>query len=82
MKAYIQHKDKMNQKLILQALVPFVSLKDSVLFTYRTNEAQIGAEKQIQFQSSMDFYQRRVDSKRSNDIKEFIRKSIWMLRKR
>lgn len=76
MKAYIQHKDKMNQKLILQALVPFVSLKDSVLFTYRTNEAQIGAEKQIQFQSSMDFYQRRVDSKRSNDIKEFIRKSI------
>ena len=32
MKAYIQHKDRQNQKLILQALVPFTSLKDSVLF--------------------------------------------------
>ena len=76
MKAYIQHKDKLNQKLILQALVPFVCLKDSVLFTYRTNDTQIGAEKQTQFRSSIDFYQRRIDSKRSNDIKEFIRKSI------
>ncbi len=76
MKAYIQHKDKQNQKMILQALLPFVCLKDSVLFTYRTNDTQIGTEKQTQFQSSMEFYQRRVDSKRSNDIKEFIRKTI------
>ena len=35
MKAYIQHKDKMNQKLILQALVPFVCLKDSVFKPFK-----------------------------------------------
>lgn len=73
MKAYIQHKDGLNQKLILQALVPFTSLKDSVLFTYRSTEVISGNE----FQSSK-FYQRRVDSKRSNEIKEFIKKSILL----
>ena len=78
MKAYIQHKDKQNQKLILQALVPFTSLRDSVLFTYRAQETQSSVEKQEQFKASMDFYQRRVDSKRSNDIKEFIRQSILL----
>ena len=78
MKAYIQHKDRQNQKLILQALVPFTSLKDSVLFTYRTNDMANGGEKYAQFQSSIEFYQRRVDSKRSNEIKDFIRKSILL----
>ena len=84
MNAQIQHKDTENQKLILQALVPFTCLKDSVLFTYRTNDVVYGvvnggekrSEKQAKFQSSMDFYQRRVDSKRSNEIKDFIRTSI------
>lgn len=80
MKAYIQHKDNLNQKLILQALVPFTSLRNSVLFTYRANEKQGAIDKQAQFLASMDFYQRRVDSKRSNDIKEFIRKSILLER--
>ena len=78
MKTYIQHKDGQNQKLILQALVPFISLKDTVLFTYRTNGAANGGNKSAQFQSSIEFYQRRVDSKRSNEIKEFIRKSILL----
>ena len=86
MKAQIQHKDDDNQKLILQALVPFTCLKDSVLFTYRTSDSVSGVvqsgkrqdEKQAQFQSSMEFYQRRVDSKRSSDIKDFIRKSILL----
>lgn len=78
MRAYIQHKDKQNQKLILQALVPFTSLLDSVLFTYRAQETQSGFEKQMQFQASMDFYQRRVDSKRSDEIKAFIRQSILL----
>lgn len=85
-KAQIQHKDKDNQKMILQALVPFACLKDSVLFTYRTNDTVSGVikrgkiqdEKQAQFQSSMEFYQRRVDSKRSSDIKDFIKRSILL----
>ena len=76
MRAVIHHKDKNNQKLILQALVPFVQLKDSVLFTYRANVVEQTEDKYAQFKSSMEFYQRRVDSKRSEDIKAFIRKSI------
>ena len=81
MRAYIQHKDSQNQKLILQALVPFTDLSNSVLFTYRAQETQGSYEKQAQFQASMDFYQRRVDAKRSNDIKEFIRQSILLEKK-
>lgn len=76
MKAFIQHKDSDGQKLILQALVPFTSLKDSVLFTYRAVDNLNIRDKKAQFQSSKEFYQRRVDSKRSSEIKEFILKSI------
>lgn len=76
MRTIIQHKDNLNQKFVLQALVPFVSLKDSVLFTYRANVTQQTEDKYAQFKSSMDFYQRRVDSKRSDEIKDFIKKSI------
>lgn len=76
MKAIIQHKDNLNQKFVLQALVPFVSLKDSVLFTYRANVTQQTEDKYAQFKSSMDYYQRRVDSKRSDEIKNFVRNSI------
>lgn len=76
MKASIQHKDKLNQKLILQTLVPFVQLKDIVLFTYRANVTQQSEDQGAQFRSSMEFYQRRVDSKRSDEIKKFIRNSI------
>ena len=75
-KAFIQHKDSDEQKLILQALVPFTSLKDSVLFTYRAIDDINVRDKNAQFKSSKEFYQRRVDSKRSFEIKEFIRKSI------
>ena len=76
MKAFIQHQDRFNQKLILQALVPFTQLKESVLFTYRANVTQQEDNKYAQFVSSMEFYQRRVDSKRSDEIKVFIRDSI------
>mgnify|MGYP002859525120 CR=1 FL=1 len=76
MKAYIQHQDKDGQKLILQALVPFETLRDSVLFTYRANVSELSEDKFVQYQASIEFYQRRVDSKRSNDIRDFIRKSI------
>lgn len=76
MRAYIQHQDKEGQKLILQALVPFIQLKDSVLFTYRANVTDWSEDKHAQYKASMDFYQRRVDAKRSIEIKDFIRKSI------
>jgi len=76
MRAYIQHQDKSGQKLILQALVPFAQIKDCVLFTYRANVSDWSEDKHAQFKASMEFYQRRVDAKRSNEIKDFIRNSI------
>lgn len=76
MKAHIQHQDSDGQKLILQALVPFPELRESVLFTYRANVSETGEDKYAQYQASMEFYQRRVDAKRSNDIKEFVKQSI------
>ena len=78
MKAYIQHKDELNQKMILQALVPFTSLRDSVLFTYRSNDTNGMIDKQTKSLASMEFYQRRVDSKRASGIKDFIRNSILL----
>ena len=76
MRAQIQHKDISESRWILQALVPFVALKDAVLFTYRATLYQAEEDKKGEFQSSLDFYQRRVDSKRSDEIKKFIRNSI------
>lgn len=78
MKTYIQHKDKGGQKLILQALVPFTLLKDTVLFTYRANIAEKGNDKHTQYEASMEYYQRRVDAKRSDEIKNFIRQTILL----
>lgn len=76
MKALIQHKDPNSTRWMLQALVPFSVLKDSVLFTYRSNPYQEVDDKKGEFLSSKDFYQRRVDSKRSEEIKTFVRNNI------
>ena len=76
MKALIQHKDPNSTRWMLQALVPFSVLKDSVLFTYRSNPYQQEDNKKGEFLSSKEFYQRRVDSKRSEEIKAFVRRSI------
>ena len=76
MKAQIQHKDQKGSRWILQALVPFTVLRNTVLFTYRANPYQAEEDRRLKFQSSLDFYQRRVDSKRSDEIKDFIRYSI------
>ena len=76
MKAQIQHKDQKGSRWILQALVPFTVLRNTVLFTYRANPYQAEDDRRLKFQSSLDFYQRRVDSKRSDEIKDFIRYSI------
>lgn len=76
MKAQTQHRDQKGSRWILQALMPFTVLRNTVLFTYRANLYQAEDDRQGRFQSSLDFYQRRVDSKRSDEIKNFIRSSI------
>ena len=81
MKAQIQHRDQKGSRWILQALVPFTVLRDTVLFTYRANLYQAEVDRQGRFQSSLDFYQRRVDSKRSEEIKDFIRECVLQERK-
>ena len=81
MKAQIQHRDQKGSRWILQALVPFTVLRDKVLFTYRANLYQAEDDRQGRFQSSLDFYQRRVDSKRSEEIKDFIRECVLQERK-
>ena len=37
MKAFIQHSGQNTDKAVLQALVPFMTLKDSVVFTNKSN---------------------------------------------
>lgn len=75
-KAFIQHKDKYCNKMVLQALVPFVTLKESVLFTSRTNPNSRETSTESMSKSSFEFYQRRIDLKRIADIEQFIVESI------
>lgn len=75
-KAFIQHKDKNCNKMVLQALVPFVTLKESVLFTNRTNPNSRETSIENLSKSSYEYYQRRIDMKRIADIEQFIVESI------
>lgn len=74
--AFIQHKDKEDTKCILQTLIPFETLKESVIFTYRSDYYRSFDSKENKSKESMAYYQRRVDSKRSDEIMKFIRSSI------
>ena len=77
MNAFIQHTDLAANKMVLQSLIPFVSLKDVVLFTHKANPyfSEKLSAKDIS-ESNIKYYQRRVDPSRTKDIREFIRKSI------
>lgn len=75
-KAFIQHKDENCNKMVLQALVPFVTLKESVLFTNRTNPNSRETSSEKLSKSSYEYYQRRIDMKRIADIEQFIVESI------
>lgn len=77
--AFIQHKDNNNTKWIVQTLVPFMLLKESVIFTYRSDYYQDDRENSdLISKKSFEFYQRRVDAKRSDEIKKFIQNSITL----
>ncbi len=76
MKAFIQHNDSKGNKMILQSLIPFEKLKDIVIFTYRSDGIQKEEDAKVKSSESKEYYQRRVDSKRSDEIKKFIKESI------
>lgn len=76
MKAFIQHKDTNCNKMVMQALIGFVELKDSVVFTSKTNLNRQNKSEKIIAKESLDYYQRRIDTNRITDIERFIIGSI------
>lgn len=76
MNAFIQHKDKTCNKMVLQALISFMDLKDSVVFTSKTNLNRQNRNDKIIAKESLDYYQRRIDTTRIAEIEKFIIESI------
>lgn len=76
MKAFIQHKDKTCNKMVMQALIGFMELKDSVVFTSKTNLNRQNKNEKLIAKESLDYYQRRIDTNRIADIEHFIIESI------
>ena len=74
MKAFIQHGCLEGDKGVLQALVPFMELKDSVLFTSKANPGD--EDKKVNTESNYKYYQRRIDLSRIKKIEDFIIDSI------
>lgn len=76
MNAFIQHKDKTCNKMVMQALIGFMDLKDSVVFTSKTNLNRQNKNDKIIAKESLDYYQRRIDTSRIAEIEKFIIDSI------
>lgn len=76
MNAFIQHLDSKTNKAVLQALIPFVDLVDSVIFTNRANPNDVDKAKNDISRSSYQYYQRRIDMSRISKIEDFIIDSI------
>lgn len=76
MKAFIQHSGQNTDKAVLQALVPFMTLKDSVVFTNKSNPNGEDKQKSNISESSYQYYQRRIDMSRIRQIEDFIIESI------
>lgn len=71
--SFIQHRHGDSGKMVLQALVPFTELLQNAVFTQRTTSAPT-TEDAIQL--SNEYYQRRMDPRRLNDIQQYIYQSI------
>lgn len=77
MKAFVQHKYKDSDKLVLQALIPFVELNSNALFTQKVLYNDIVSDRNLaDVDGNADYYQRRLDPKRLKEIKKYIYNSI------
>lgn len=77
MKAFLQHDHKDSDKRVLQALIPFIELKDKVLFTCKANpNSSIQKDAKALAKENVDYYQRRIDEKRLKAMQEYIIGSI------
>lgn len=64
-------------KMVLNALIPFVNLKDTVLFTCKANpQNSIENDYSAIAEENYKYYQRRIDEKRLSKIETYIRNSI------
>lgn len=81
-KAFLLNGDKESGKMTLQAAIPFYFLRGHVRFTYMEeptfNPYAFESDDVVSLRESGKdrFYQRRVDDKRVNSIKQYIRQSI------
>lgn len=66
--------DEKSQKLLLQACIPFVDLKDNARFFYREDPAQ--SPYKLRTGKEDEYYQRKIDVNRVKSIKKYIRTSI------
>ena len=72
---YILNRKDNSTQIVLQACIPFTALKGSAQFGYRVNPMEDPYSASC-FGDANDQYQRRVDTKRVNEIKTFIKDSI------
>lgn len=76
-RALIQQEHNNSGKMVLQALIPFVDLKDVVLFTCKSNPRNSTLDNYSSVvEENYEYYQRRIDSSRLLQIESFIRQCI------
>ena len=73
MKAFVLNGDENSQKLILQACIPFIDLKDKARFTFRGDPS---ANPYSIKTSNEENYQRQINQNRVKDIGKYLRMSI------
>lgn len=76
MRAFIQHRRADSDKMVLQALVRFIDLKDHALFTSKANPNDSSSNYQRLAQESLEYYQRRIDNERLKDIQKYIIRAV------
>lgn len=76
-KALIQQNHTDSGKMVLQALIPFMELKDTVLFTCKASSEGFDAQDNTSIaQENYKFYQRRIDENRLLKIERYISQCI------
>ena len=74
MKVNVLSGDENSQKLLLQACVPFMDLKDNARFFYREDPTQNPYK--LRTGKEDEYYQRKINEDRVRNIKKYIRTAI------
>ena len=75
MKAFVLNGNESQQKLLIQANIPFIELYKSATFTFMRDPINDPYEL-VDKVPHNEFYQRRTDSKRVREIARYIRRSV------